>query len=91
MSLKNGAIIGATVAFLFYVFLSMATPLEGKSVFPTAHVIGDPEAMQQYTQGLPVSMIMFISLEVVGMILGVIGYRIIIGSTPKERPQKIYK
>jgi len=74
MPLKNGAIIGATVAFLFYAFLSMITPFEGRSVFPTAHAISDSGAMALYVQGLPASMIIFISLEIIGTVLGAIGY-----------------
>lgn len=84
MSAKNGAIIGATIAFIFYIFLSVVTPLEGKSVFPTAYVIGDEGAMEQYAKNLPSSMIIFISLEVVGMVLGAIGYRIIVDSSKKK-------
>ena len=87
MPLKNGAIIGATVAFLFYAFLSMITPFEGRSVFPTAHAISDSGAMALYVQGLPASMIIFISLEVIGTVLGAIGYRIIVGSTQKEKKE----
>lgn len=84
MSLKTGALIGATIALFFYAFLSMITPFEEKSIFPTAMVAGDTEGTAQYVRNLPTSMIIFISLEVVGMVLGAIGYRIIVGSTPKQ-------
>ncbi|HLD86748.1 MAG TPA: hypothetical protein VJB12_01675 [Candidatus Nanoarchaeia archaeon] len=84
MSTKNGMIIGATIAFLFYAFLSFVTPLDGKSVFPTANAINDPSEMAQYVKNLPVSMLIFISLEVVGMLLGAIGYKIISDSSQKQ-------
>ncbi len=81
MSEKNGAMIGATIAFLFYVFLTSITPIEGKSIIPTANAVSDPVAKALYVNGLPTAMIVFISLEVVGMILGVIGYKILSEST----------
>ena len=87
-STRNGALIGATIAFLFYAFLSTITPLEGKSVFPTAQVVSDPVAKAVYMNGLPTAMIIFISLEVVGMILGIIGYRILVVSTEPPTPAK---
>ncbi len=88
MAEKNGAIIGATVAFLFYAFLTSITSLDGKSVIPTAQVISDPVAKALYLNGLPTAMIVFISLEVVGMILGVIGYKILAESTAPPTPVK---
>jgi hypothetical protein len=84
MSSKKGALIGGTLAFLFYIFLSSITPLDGKSVFPTANVVSDAEAMKEYSHNLPTSMIIFISLEVIGMLLGAIGYKII-SDAPKQR------
>ena len=89
MSAKNGAIVGATIAFLFYAFLTSITPLDGKSVIPTAQVISDPVAKALYVNGLPTAMIVFISLEVVGMILGIIGYRILAESTAPPAPAKV--
>jgi hypothetical protein len=80
---KNGAIVGATVAFLFYMFLTIISPTDGLSVLPTANVIGDPALKSAYLQNLPVSIIVFLSLELVGIILGVIGHRII-STTPKQ-------
>lgn len=88
MSARKGAMIGAAVAFLFYVALSMMTPLEGKSVFPTANAIANSGAMAEYVKDLPASIIVFISLEVVGLILGAIGYKIIAESTPREKSVK---
>jgi len=37
------------------------------------------------------SVILVAGLVIALLVAGVIGYQIIIGSTPKERPQKIYK
>jgi hypothetical protein len=91
MTAKNGAIIGATVAFLFYAFLSNITPLEGKSIIPTAQVVSDPVAKAMYLNGLPTAMIVFISLEVVGMILGVIGYKILVESTTQPASKAVQK
>ncbi len=88
MSVKNGALVGATLAFLFYVFLTSITSLEGKSVIPTANAVSDPVAKALYVNGLPTAMIVFISLEVVGMILGVIGYKILAESTAPPAPAK---
>jgi len=88
MSSKNGAMIGATIAFLFYALLSTITPLEGKSVLPTAQVISDPVAKALYLNGLPASIIVFLSLEFVGVILGVIGYKILVESTTPAITQR---
>lgn len=68
----------------FYVFLSSITPLAGASVIPTGSVINDPESMKEYVTQLPKSIMVFISLEIVGIILGMVGYKIIVDSTPKR-------
>jgi hypothetical protein len=88
MSEKNGAMVGGVIAFLFYMFLTSITPLDGKSVIPTANAVSDPVAKALYVNGLPTAMIVFISLEVVGMILGVIGYKILSESTAPPAPMR---
>lgn len=85
MSAHKGAIIGGVFALLFYVLLSSISPYDGVGVIPTANVVADPVAKETYIQNLPTSIMFFITLEIVGIILGIIGYRIISETQPEQQ------
>ena len=70
--MKEGAVIGALVAFFVYMFL----PIYGASgaqtnLMPTANAVSDPAKLASYMNNLPFSMLVFFSLEVLGISVGI--------------------
>ena len=70
--MKEGAYIGAIVAFFVYLMLPIygdnGTPA---SVIPTANAVSDSNSFDNYVSNLPFSMIVFFALEIIGVSLGI--------------------
>jgi hypothetical protein len=70
--MKEGAIIGALAAFFVYMLLPIyGTGGAEASLIPTANVVSDPSSMASYVNNLPFSMVVFFSLEVIGISVGI--------------------
>ncbi|MAG91544.1 hypothetical protein CMO83_02610 [Candidatus Woesearchaeota archaeon] len=70
--MKEGAYIGALIAFLVYLML----PIYGDngapaSIIPTANVVSDQNSFKGYVSNLPFSMIVFFALEILGISIGI--------------------
>ncbi len=70
--MKEGAYLGAIVAFFVYLML----PIYGDngapaSILPTGNVVSDENAFNDYVSNLPLSMIIFFALEILGVSLGI--------------------
>ena len=70
--MKEGAYIGAIIAFLVYLML----PIYGNngapaSIIPTGNVVSEEAALNSYVRNLPLSTIIFFSLEILGISLGI--------------------
>jgi len=70
--MKEGAYIGAVVAFFIYMLL----PIYGEngapaSVIPTGHAVSGTTGFSTYLSNLPLSMILFFGLEVLGISTGI--------------------
>ena len=70
--MKEGAYIGAIVALLVYFMLPIYGPNGSQaSIIPTGNAVSDPAAFSGYVSNLPFSMIIFFSLEVLGISVGI--------------------
>ena len=70
--MKEGAYIGALAALIVYFML----PIYGDngmqaSIFPTGNVVSDTNSFNGYVSNLPLSMIIFFALEILGVSLGI--------------------
>ena len=70
--MKEGALIGAIIALLVYFML----PIYGNNgapatILPTGNAISNPAAFNGYISNLPFSMLIFFSLEILGISVGV--------------------
>ena len=70
--MKEGAILGALAAFFVFMFL----PIYGEngtpaSLIPTANAVADPATFTHYIDNLPFSTLVFFSLEILGVSLGI--------------------
>ena len=70
--MKEGAYIGALVAFLVYFML----PIYGDNgmpatIIPTGNAISGPENFNGYVNNLPYSMVIFFVLEILGVGVGI--------------------
>jgi len=70
--MKEGAYIGAIVAFIVYFML----PIYGDnglqaSIIPTGNVVSSASGFNGYVSNLPFSMLMFFSLEILGIGVGI--------------------
>ena len=75
--MKEGAVFGAVMALFLYMFL----PIYGSngieaSILPTGNVVADQEAAKGFISNLPFSTIIFISLELMGISLGIVAQRL---------------
>lgn len=80
--MKEGAYIGALVALLVYFML----PIYGDNgmpatIVPTGNAVSDPVAFNGYVSNLPFSMIIFFSLEILGISLGISAQMVLNKST----------
>lgn len=71
--MKEGAYMGALVALIVYFML----PIYGDngapaSIIPTGNAISSPQAFSSYVSNLPVSMIIFFALEILGISVGIV-------------------
>ena len=85
--MKEGAYIGAIVAFFVYLFL----PIYGDngapaSILPTANVVSDAGYFNSYVNNLPFSMAVFFALEILGVSLG-IAAQMVFKNTYKPKQQ----
>ena len=71
--MKEGAYIGAIVAFFVYLMLPIygdgGTPA---SIMPTANVVANTSSFNAYASNLPFSTIIFFALEILGVSLGIL-------------------
>lgn len=72
--MKEGAYVGAIVAFFVYFML----PIYGNDgmpakILPTGNVVSDTGSFNSYVGNLPFSMLIFFALEVVGISTGIAG------------------
>ena len=70
--MKEGAYIGALIALIVYFML----PIYGNNgvpatVVPTANVVSSTTGFSTYVSNLPFSMLIFLSLEVLGVAVGI--------------------
>jgi len=70
--MKEGAILGALAAFFVYMLL----PIYGSNgahigLMPTGNAVSDPATFASYMENLPLSMLVFFSLEVLGVSIGI--------------------
>ena len=70
--MKEGVYIGAIMAFFVYLML----PIYGDngapaSILPTGNVVSDENAFNNYVSNLPLSMIVFFALEILGVSVGI--------------------
>ncbi|MBS3129011.1 hypothetical protein J4410_07765 [Candidatus Woesearchaeota archaeon] len=81
--MKEGAYIGALIAFIVYFML----PIYGDNgvratIVPTGNAISDPAAFSGYVSNLPFSTLIFFSLEALGVSVGIASQMIL---------KKVYK
>lgn len=86
--MKEGAYIGAIVAFLVYLML----PIYGDngapaSVIPTANVVSDADSFDKYVSNLPFSLIVFFALEILGVSAGIAAQLVFRKSYPQQEKQ----
>lgn len=70
--MKEGAYIGAIVAFFVYLML----PIYGDngvpvSIIPTGAAVSSTTGFSAYASNLPLSMVLFFALEIVGISVGI--------------------
>ncbi len=69
--MKEGAYIGALIALLVYFMLPIygedGTPAK---IIPTGNAISSPTGFSAYVSNLPSSMVVFFSLEILGISVG---------------------
>ena len=83
--MKEGAIIGAVVALFVYMLL----PIYGDNgaqatLFPTANAIASPSGLSNYTGNLPLSMVVFFSLEILGVGVGILSQLVLRNFTKSD-------
>jgi len=70
--MKEGAYIGAIVAFLVYFMLPIygddGTPA---SIIPTGNAVSSTTGFSTYVSNLPFSMLIFFALEILGISVGI--------------------
>lgn len=70
--MKEGAYIGAIVAFFVYLLLPIyGDNGEPASIIPTANAVSDSNSFNGYVSNLPFSTIVFFALEILGVSLGI--------------------
>ncbi len=83
--MKEGAYIGAIVAF----FVFMLLPIYGEngapaSIIPTGNVVSNTGSFNVYVSNLPFSMIIFFGLEILGVSLGITAQMVLRRSSNKS-------
>ena len=86
--MKEGAYIGAIVAFFVFMFL----PIYGEngapvSIIPTGNVVSNTGSFNVYVNNLPFSMIIFFGLEVLGVSLGITAQMVLNRASKKNEAQ----
>ena len=70
--MREGAYIGAIVAFFVFMFLPIYGENGGPlSIIPTGNVVSNTGSFNVYVSNLPLSMVLFFGLEVLGVSLGI--------------------
>ena len=90
--MREGAYIGAIVAFFVFMFL----PIYGEngapaSIIPTANVVSNTGSFNVYVSNLPFSMIIFFGLEILGVSLGITAQMVLSRATRKNEYILNYK
>lgn len=75
--MKEGAYIGAIVAFLVYLMLPIYSD-DGMpaSIIPTGHAVSSTTGLSTYVNNLPFSTIVFFALEVLGVSIGIVAQKV---------------
>ena len=81
--MKEGAYVGALIALLVYFML----PIYGDggiraSIVPTGDAISSTTGFSTYVNNLPFSSVVFFSLEIIGVSVGIVGQMVL---------RKVYK
>jgi len=84
--MKEGAYIGAILAFLVYLML----PIYGDngapaSILPTANVVSDEGSFNGYVSNLPFSMMIFFALEIIGVGVGITAQMVLRKTYPQQQ------
>ena len=82
--MKEGAFIGALVAFFVYLMLPIYGDYGPASIIPTANVVSNASSFNVYVSNLPLSMIIFFALEIIGISLGILAQVIFIHMNQKH-------
>ncbi len=82
--MKEGAYIGALVALLVYFMLPIygdnGTPA---TIVPTGNAVSSTTGFITYVSNLPLSMIIFFALEILGISVGIAGQMVLKQTTKK--------
>ena len=82
--MKEGAAIGGLIAFMVYLLLPIyADNGQPASIFPTANVVSDSGSFTGYVNNLPLSMIVFFALELLGISIGITA-QIVLGKASQK-------
>jgi len=86
--MKEGAYIGAIAAFFVYLML----PIYGDngapaSILPTGNVVSDEDSFSNYVANLPLSMIVFFALEILGVSLGIAAQSVLRKAYSENQPK----
>ena len=69
--MKEGAFAGAVIALLIYSILPIYNTDGPAALIPTGNAVSSPGAYSEYLGNLPFSMVVFTSLELLGISLGI--------------------
>ena len=79
---QAGAFFGAMIGLLVYLFVPIYSDLGPASILPTGNVVSSNAAYNTYISNMPFSVIIFLTLELLGISAGIVG-QIIIGKNTK--------
>ncbi len=86
--MKEGMLFGAVLGLLVYLLVPIySTDGVQANLLPTGNVVSDITNYNSYVANLPFSMIVFVSLEILGMGIGVIGQWVLRHSYTMNRYQ----
>ena len=76
--MKEGAYIGALIALFVYFMLPIYGNNGGRaSIVPTGDAVATTTGFSTYVDNLPFSTVVFFSLEVLGVSLGIVGQMVL--------------
>ena len=83
--MKEGAYTGALVALLVYIMLPIYSPNGGPAItlIPAGDAVLSTTGFSTYVSNLPFSMIVFFTLEIIGISVGIISQMVLKQTTKK--------